>query len=299
MALPKLPPPPKTGSQPIDDWLNTLYNWAGGASIEGLTTVNGSISRKSSKVPGDPVIAQQLLSIPIGLQFQFNFNQNDVVDGYWIYKGTTSNAEAANKWDWIPQSSEGGVATVRDNVGSATYYYWVQAVNSAGRSAKVYAGAPGVAPPTPLSPTQTMTVIRPSSSTGNYTNQAAAYDNNLNQSASATVIGVQAKLSEWSGFPAAAGTPSGIVLKVASSMTGNDSVIAQIDVSVDGGGSYTNLSIDTDAFVERTDSLSLSPTQDMTLVRVRGSMSGLSAGVGSDRSFGTHLIAEIWAEVTT
>jgi hypothetical protein len=298
MAFYKLPPPPirLIENPELAEWVRQLYTFLGEASIDGLQKKDGTLTIAAKGAPPAPVIAQQQLTISIGYQFAFNFLQSGVVDGYWIYKNSTNDPATAFRYKAVRQSLNGGLYTFQDNVGSATAYYWVTAINARGESAKVAAFSATVTDP-PLPPTSTMTVYRPSSSTGTgYTNPGAAYDNNLNQSAFASQSGIGSKTTTWAGFPAAPGTPTAIILKIVSAGEGDTATSrCKLEYSLDGGATWEpQVYLIGGTSFSRTDPIALLAAQDMTLVKVRATASGV---FGSDAVF--HSIAEIWAEVTT
>jgi hypothetical protein len=293
MAFDKLPPPPirLIENPELAKWVSQLYTFLGEASIDGLQKKDGTLTIAAKGAPPAPVIAQQQLTISIGYQFAFNYLQSGVVDGYWIYKNTTNDPATAFRYKAVRQSLNGGLYTFQDNVGSSTAYYWVTAINARGESAKVAAFSATADPPLP--PTSTMTVYRPSSSTGVYSNRQAAYDNNLDQSASTSVSGLGSRTSTWAGIPAATGTPTAIILKIASSIDDVDDGAAIMDYSDDGGGSWIPI-YNTSAIGSRTDAVTLLAAQDLTQLRVRA-----TATTSTFAAHVVHSVSEIWAEVTT
>jgi hypothetical protein len=297
MAFDKLPPPPirLIENPELAKWVSQLYTFLGEASIDGLQKKDGTLTIAAKGAPPVPVIAQQQLTISIGYQFAFNFLQSGVVDGYWIYKNSTDDPATAFRYKAVRQSLNGGIYTFQDTVGSSTAYYWVTAINARGESAKVAAFSATADPPLP--PTSTMTVIRPSSSTGTgYTNPGAAYDDNLNQSATASQSSIGSKTTTWLGFPAASGVPTAIVLKIASSGEGDTATSrCKLEYSLDGGATWEpQVYLLGGTSFSRTDPITLLAAQDMTLVKVKATASCV---FGADAVF--HSIAEIWAEVTT
>jgi hypothetical protein len=305
MGVRKLPPPPRGGSiEEVNRWISELYIWAGQSSVDGVRTQDGKLTIFAVEVPAVPVISQQLLSLPIGYQFAFNFATSGTVDGYWIYKGATTSSTSASRYKFVPQSNNGGIYTFQDNVGGSTAYYWVSAINQKGESALEPAFVVTI-PTAPLPSTNTMTVYRPSvSSSSDYTPPTAAYDDNLNQGATASCAGTTSRQTTWSGFPAPAGVPTAISLKIVSripSAVGTYS--AQLSYSLDGGGSWTIVYDDSvSSLTNRTDAIVLPPLQNMTLVKVAAYSQSENTFDGEGRlelSRGVHSIFEIWAEVTT
>jgi hypothetical protein len=293
MAIDKLPPPPirLIENPELAKWVSQLYTFLGEASIDGLQKKDGTLTIAAKGAPPAPVIAQQQLTISIGYQFAFNFLQSGVVDGYWIYKNTTNDPATAFRYKAVRQSLNGGLYTFQDNVGSSTAYYWVTAINARGESAKVPAFSATADPPLP--PTSTMTVYRPSSSTGTgYANPSAAYDDNLNQKATATLSTSTTKTTIWRGFPVPTGIPTAITLKVATSASGPiGDFTASVSYSPDGGGSWVPI-LGTDTPFDLTQATPLLAAQDMTQLEVRAQLTRVDGTA-------THSIAEIWAEVTT
>lgn len=292
MAIPKLPPPPRNPQtfEEVNDYLRRIHVFLGGSKTDGLDSVNGKLSMKAAAAPPAPIIAEQTLSIPIGLQFVFNFIQDgSTVDGYWIYKNSANDPATASRYKFIPQSASKGVYTFQDTVGQGvTAYYWVSAINPKGESAKTPAGSSAS-----LTSTQTMTVYRPTHSTGNYATQGAAFDGNLNLPAVGALQFVRSSLiSEWSGFAAAVGTPASVTLKIVSDGINTVDAFQGLLYSIDGGGSYTPIYTDSNDFGQRTDAIPLLASQDLTVVQVKAQARTLD-------SSGTvqHEVFEIWIEV--
>jgi hypothetical protein len=292
MAIPKLPPPPRNPQtfEEVNDYLRRIHVFLGGSKTDGLDSVNGKLSMKAAAAPPAPIIAEQTLSIPIGLQFVFNFIQDgSTVDGYWIYKNSANDPATASRYKFIPQSASKGVYTFQDTVGQGvTAYYWVSAINPKGESAKTPAGSSAS-----LTSTQTMTVYRPTQFSGNYVSPGAAFDGNLNLAAVGSLNSIKSSLAAtWGVFPAAAGTPTSVTLKIVSDGRNTSDGLHTLSYSVDGGGSFATIYSLSDDFSQRTESIVLLAAQDLGLVQVRATARTLT-------SSGTvqHEVFEIWIEV--
>lgn len=140
---------------------------------------------------------------------------------------------------------------------------------------------------------------RPTTSTGNYTSPALAYDNNLATGAVGTDGNMIAnpKQASWSGFPAGPGAPVSVTLNISSQVSGNSSSGGEgkLEYSINNGASRVTIY---DVFSPRsktTDSISLSLAQNFTQVLVYASATGGSSGTGAVNS----TVYEIWIDAPT
>lgn len=271
------------------------YAWS---TTEELRYTPPSGTGGGQSAPPAPLISEQLLAIPTGLEFGFNFITYAVVQGYWVYRSDDNDITHAIRYRHIAQSISSGVYIFQDNVGAGvTKYYWISAFNAYGESAltQTFSG-----PTAGLGGTHVMTVYRPSASSGTYSSQSAAYDNNLNVAATAFATNGGSKQSVWSGFAAAVGTPVSITLRVSSDALfggpGTQLQVAKLELSTDAGASFGSISSHGGGLGDYgplTESVTLSTSQDMTQVQVRATITTVSS------TNVNHSVYEIWAEIVT
>jgi hypothetical protein len=257
--------------------------------------------------PPAPLIAEQLTAITTGLEFAFNYITYAPVQGYWVYRSSSTDVTTAARYRFIPQSNTDGKYTFQDLVGSGvTFYYWITAINFYGESAKeaTFSGATSG-----LGAGDVMTVYRPTTGSGTYGSPSAAYDNNLSAAASVNPLkfpGVRSDSSTWSGFSAITGTVVSVTLRVVSDFAKSETIgevvtpnagsgQTLVEYSTDGGTTWTTLYAESAAgFSERTDSAALSTSVNLANLQVRATTSTTAS---TDSA--THKIYEIWAEVVT
>jgi len=143
--------------------------------------------------------------------------------------------------------------------------------------------------------------LRPTSSSGTYLNPASAYDGSLTTYSYGTVTqslkGAKTKTETWSGFSSAPPGASGMQLNINSSATTQVGGTAEIDYSLDGGTTFTSVYfLENTSRGQQTDSIALSNTQDLTKVRVKGSVFAFSDGTYNTTS--TQKVYEIWISGT-
>lgn len=269
------------------------------APFAGALTTTVTLSGVVNAPPA-PTIAQQVVAISVngttnGWQFQFNVESGllqDVISGYWVYKASShvTPVPPAGRFKFVPQpSSNTSVYTFQDVTGSVTqFYYYVSAVNQSGLESSLSDAQAGAG--------HTTTIFRPTTSalaTGystNYSNPANVYDGNSgtyaqNNSALAGTV--------WSGFAVAGGSPTSIKLNIISSVpyyTQYATALIDLHYSVDSGVSWTLIYEASEVTAQRTDTFTLSTSQDTSKVQVRAKT---SSGGGFK-----HNIYEAWIEVT-
>lgn len=135
---------------------------------------------------------------------------------------------------------------------------------------------------------------RPSAYTNSgYNNPAFCYDGDQSTVSDVTLNDATSSANcTWHTFGAQTATTS-IILKVLSSGTKAGGVVNfKVEYTLNGGGSWSTLYSRTGSFGLRTDSVTLSATQDMTQVKVKAS----GSFAGSDPDQMQHVVAEIWSE---
>ncbi len=103
-------------------------------SITTTVALDGVVS-----APPAPSISQNLVAIPLGLQFAFNQvnlgGTQDVIDSYRVYRYTSNSSGSASLIQVIKHDpTASGAIVVQDNVGQGgvPYFYWVTSVNTVG-----------------------------------------------------------------------------------------------------------------------------------------------------------------------
>lgn len=251
-----------------------------------------------ASAPPDPTIAQYIVAISGGWQFQFNFLTGlieEVVDGYWIYRSATNDVATAAKYKYVKHPpTNTGIYTFQDIVASIQYY-WVSAIAIGGlESTKVSAysaGGGGTVSKRPTTYTKTGSV--------NYTNPAYAYDENQTTYAygyDSPHLMVDCG-TKWHGFPAASGSPTLIELKVLSkvAVSGDEGYSGAL-YSLNGGSSWTTIYSTLNTRAETTDSITLPNSQDLTLVQIEVFVEWTNV---NEPGFAASYPYDIWIEVTT
>ena len=151
------------------------------------------------------------------------------------------------------------------------------------------------------------TTYRPTTSSGDYTFPAKAYDGNLTTAASAqapTAGGSSSTFSWWFGFPQGGMSPSSVTLKIKSSALVNgqqsQSAVASVLYSLNNGTTWVTVySIQpppTGGTVTRgpaTDSITLPLSQDLTKVKIEAF---LNVGALPVHGSAQQSIFEVWIE---
>jgi hypothetical protein len=251
-----------------------------------------------ASAPPDPTIAQYIVAISGGWQFQFNFLTGlieEVIDGYWIYRSATNDVATAIKYKYVKHPpTNTGIYTFQDIVAS-TQYYWVSAIALNGmESAKVSAysaGGPGGGGTISERPT---TYTKTGSA--NYTNPTYAYDENQTSYARGYDSTGYDKGTKWHGFSAASGSPTLIKLKVLSLVGIYPPAEGEsyLKYSLDGGSTWITIYDVTSTRSMWTDIITLSNSQDLMLVQVKA-----ASVFNSDWGYTESHINDIWIEVTT
>src|ERR1700683_16489 len=151
------------------------------------------------------------------------------------------------------------------------------------------------------SPSATFT-LRPSAYSGGgaggpYINPTYAYDDNFTTASTGSVVegnkGAKVSYETWFGFPSAPPDASGIQLNVNSSAATGRGGDAILYYSLNGGTTFETIySVLNSSRAKQTDVISLSDTQDLTQVQVKGYI--LADTDGTFGSTASQSIYEIW-----
>lgn len=240
----------------------------------------------ASTAPPAPTINQSLVALSGGTGWQFAFNVingllADVITGYWVYRSAShvTPTSPTGRFMWIPQPPSTVPYTFQDVTG-ATYFYWVSAVSTSGLESAL----------TDATATNTTALYYPTVAAGSYPNPERAYDGNTASSSGVSIAspfgapGGNSASEVWSAFPAGPGavTITAVVLEILSYASTDNHALALLEYnSGDGTGWHSLYSLNTaDGFSSTAAyqyyTVSLPTTQDLTLVQVQASTSGIS-----------------------
>lgn len=222
------------------------------------------------------------------------------VDNTWISNGNQSPTAVDTTQQLIFTSIPLGGYSVANAI--KTLPAAVGAI-STGSSSSVDTSSAPVTSTSEFRPT-TAVAGGPVGGSNDYTNTNLAYDDNFTTDAigqdetdEAGVAGPGAE-ETWSGFPASGGgTITAINLNVNTSMSTLFGGAAKtiVKYSLDAGSSWTQLFSTAVNYAQRTDSVTLPVTQDLTKVKV----SVYVQAFAGKNTFVTSRVYEIWAVVTT
>ncbi len=167
--------------------------------------------KQQSAAPSAPKANTQATAGFSHIRFSFDLVDESVVDGYAIYRGIVNSSDIAALIDYKSQPTVNKVSPLHysDVVDSGTYWYWVSAVNSAGKE------SPRVAMQTAATSPLAESAYEPQDIS------TASVD--LTSVAATTILDVTE-----------AGKILGIAIRVSATVSGTVPV-ATLDITTDGG----------------------------------------------------------------